>query len=385
MNIIFLTTQSSAQSTLIGRVVPLADEFMRMKHDVKIFMHTEQGYKSETGLFPRTSIPVRYTGISPFTRSAQGKKRAKGIFLIVRMGINAVRAALALIFNRPDIIVIVKPLPENTLAACLAKIFLWNTRVVLDVDDFELFANSLSSGIERAAVHASERIAASLASGIVVATPFLLDHMGQLTAGKKPITLIPTGLNPPASTPGNSHAIIYMGSVSMSSGHKVDMLPDVLRYVRKEISDATLIIAGSGDDTLAIKQKFQEYGLDDAVTWTGRFSSEDIPSLVSVSGVLIDPVDGSIANRAKSSFRVALGTALGMPVVTSNIGIRTMLIPSSLQEKLFATPGDSASYANRIIDIMKNSVSSDERKQLKEHAKQFTWNILAAKYIELLL
>lgn len=385
MNIVFLTTQSSTQSTLIGRVVPLAEECMRMGHGVKVFMHAEQKHKSGSSVFPGTAIPIQYTGISPFTRFAEGKKRAKGIFLIMRMGANAIRAALGLFLERPDTIVIVKPLPENTLAVLLAKVFLWNTKIVLDVDDFELSANSLSSRAQRAAVHASERIAAMIASSIAVATPFLLDHMGQLTAGKKPIILIPTGLNTITAIPGNNHVMMYMGSVSISSGHKVDMLPDILRAVRKEISDASLIIAGSGDDNLVIKKKFQEYNLEDAVTWTGRFSIEDIPSLVGMAGILIDPVDGSIANRAKSSFRVALGTAVGMAVVTSNIGIRTMLIPTSFQEKFFAIPGDSASYASKILDIMNNPISVENKKQLQEHAAQFSWNLLAKKYLTLIV
>jgi len=188
MNIAFVTTQSVHQSTVIGRVLPLAKEFQNMGHSVTVFLHHEKD-----AAYPQ-DISIRFTGSNPFERTDNGKRRKSGMRLLWTMKINALRAAWGLVRVRPDVIILVKPLPENTLAALIAKIFLWNTKVILDVDDFELFANNLSSLFQRAAIHASERIATTLASSIVVATPFLYDHIHQMTTGKKKVVLIPTGL-----------------------------------------------------------------------------------------------------------------------------------------------------------------------------------------------
>ncbi len=385
MKIAFLTTQSPVQSTVIGRVIPLAKQFVSMGHNVFLLVHRE---KDAQGAEHKTleGINVRVTGVNPFSRSADGKKRSSGLYLIWTMKISALRAAWALVTERPDIIVLVKPLPENTFAAVLAKAFLWNTKVILDVDDFELFANNLSSLMERAAIHASERIVTALSSRIVVATPFLYDHIHQMVAGRKEITLIPTGLDPISSSAhAASHTILYIGSLSVSSGHRVDLLPEVLSSIRKQIPDAKLLLAGSGDDEATVKKQFAELGIGDAVTYFGRFSKEDVSSLIAKADVLIDPIDSSIVSRAKSSFRTALALVTGTPIVTSNIGIRTELIPPQLHEKFFAIPNDAASYAERVSALLLTPLSESDRMSMIDQSKKYTWEHLAQTYSRLFL
>lgn len=380
MNIVFVTTQSHLQSTLIGRVFPLAEEFQNMGHEVTVLGHKESDTAS-----PLPNFVV--TGPNPFSRTKTGKKRRSGIALIAIMKINALRAAWKLMSIRPDVIIIVKPLPENTLAVALAKIFLWNAKVILDSDDFELFANKVSSFFERAAIHASERIASSLASHITVATPFLLDHMKQLTGGRKAVTLIPTGLNLSKKyiSQAAANTILYIGSVSVSSGHRVDLLPEIFSIVKKEIPNATLAIAGSGDDEHTLREAFNAKGLSKHVHWLGRFDVKNAEHIALGAAVLIDPIDASIENRAKSSFRTALALACGMPIVTSNIGIRTMLIPDNFHERFFAAPEDAASYAQKIIAVLKHTLSEAERTALQERAGSFTWKKLAEEYYQCII
>lgn len=385
MKIVFLTTQSNIQSTVIGRVFPLANELQKLGHKVVVFLHSERGSRIESGM---TTDVVRtcITGSNPFERTVEGKKRHSGFWLLWTMKLNALRAAWGLITERPDYIILVKPLPENTLAASLAKLFLWKTKVILDVDDFELFANNLSSLFERAAIHASERIATALASNIVVATPFLYDHAYQMVAGKKEIALIPTGLSGEfGSNDSSNHTMLYIGSLSASSGHRVDLLPEIFAEVSKQIPDARLFIAGSGDNEHELKKQFQALGLESAVDFTGRFAMTDIPLLLAKTGVLLDPIDASIVSRAKSSFRCALALIIGIPIVTSSIGIRTELIPLALHERFFAIPEQSGSYAEKIIGLMKHPISSGEKETMREQSKKYTWQYLAQTYNKLLL
>ncbi|MDA1169304.1 MAG: glycosyltransferase [bacterium] len=445
MKIVFLTTQSSMQSTVVGRVFPLAKEFQKMGHEVVVFLHSETPASSshsapvgatrdrpiadvtpglpaealaKAGVFP-AGVTTRITGTNPFERTESGKKRHGGLRLIITMKVNALRAAWGLITERPDYIILVKPLPENTFAVVLSKLSLWKTKVILDVDDFELFANNLSSLLERAAIHLSQRVATTLASHIVAATPFLYDHMHQLVAGKKDITLIPTGLTAEfaagktpafakasAGKPGvtsaiglsrvaptgaewdeeaGNHSILYIGSISVSSGHRVDLLPEILCEVRKQIPDATLVIAGSGDNEIDLKKRFQELNIEHAVKFFGRFSVDDISDVAAQATILIDPIDASIVSRAKSSFRCALALITAMPIVTSNIGIRTELIPKQLHGKLFAVPADATSYATRIIDILHAPLSDAEKAAMREQSKKYTWEHLARTYSKLFL
>lgn len=143
-------------------------------------------------------------------------------------------------------------------------------------------------------------------------------------------------------------------------------------------------IAGDGDDALAIKNHCQKLGLEKHITWHGRFSPNEIPSLIQTASVIIDPIDASLVSRAKSSFRVTLAIATGHAVVTSNIGIRSKLIPSNFHQKFFAQPEHAKDYANKINTLLQTSLTNKEAQDLQAHGKNYTWTQLAAQYQRIL-
>lgn len=381
MKIALVTTQSLSGSTIIGRVLPLTEELSKT-HEVHVLVHGSSNTSSKT-------YRLHSAGLDPFRRSPSGKQRQRGFALGLTMLTNAITATMKLAFLKPDVIIIVKSLPENVLAAWLASFIAYPKKIILDVDDFELTANVTTSWAQRAAIHWAERAGAKLAHHIVAATPFLSDHFEQLTRSKKPITMIPTGLRQDYGWQAGSttyslqpthYNLVYAGSISLSSGHRIDLLPDILAGVRREHLEIKLHMYGDGDDMEKLEKMFAEKGLENAVAWHGRFTVEELPWQISASAILLDPVDGSITNRAKSSFRVALATALGLPVVTSDIGIRPYLFPDALHERLFAKPGDASDYANKIINFIKQPLTPAERASLRTHAAQFTWLQLTQKY-----
>lgn len=376
MKIAFLTTQTLTGSTVVGRVLPLARE-MSKKHEIHILVH--EGDQVQAG----TLIQFHEVGKDPFIRTASGKKRLKGIALIGRLKLNAFQAAAQLFHIQPDVVIIEKSLPENVLAAWIAKIiFIPRARWILDVDDFELTSNKLSSPLQRAAIHWAQRAGAKIASQIVTVTPFLEDYFRQL-APHTPATLIPTGINLPnnSAAPPKQPTLLYAGSISLASGHRVDLLPAILKQVQKELPDTRLIMAGSGDDITKLKQMFTNGGLTDFVTWKGRYQPEDIRHLLDDSTVVIDPVDGSTTNRAKSSFRVAAAVAGGRPVVTSNIGIRAQLVPKALHDRFFADAANAGAYAEKIVVLLKTPLTQKEQDTLKQHAMRYTWDVLTKQYL----
>ena len=179
-------------------------------------------------------------------------------------------------------------------------------------------------------------------------------------------------------------ALLYIGSVSIASGHRVDLLPDILELVRKELPNVQLTIAGSGDDAKSLKKAFAAKNLESAVTWHGRYTSEDAASLIAAADVIIDPIDSSITNRAKSSSRVLNAIAVGKPIVTSNIGIRSQIIPVAFHGRFFADPADVDSYAARTVSLLQQSLTDAERSALKTSAMRYTWSVLGREYLKLL-
>ncbi len=362
---------------MLGRVLPLAEALAARDHNVHVL-----GLQSDNAM--PSAITFHTVGHEPFVREAHGKIRYSGMHLLFTMSNAAMRTTWQLYRIAPHVIVIVKPLPQNTFGVWLYRVFRPRVKVVLDADDFELTANVLTSFTQRAVLHVCARLAVRLSSYIVVATPFLSDHFTSLAGGKKPVELLITGYSLPRTLPVTQPVlvptILYIGSVSQSSGHRVDLLPQVLAEVRKKIPTAKLLIAGDGDDMEPLKETFVKQGLAAAVTWHGRFSAEQIPGLVASCSVLIDPVDASITQRAKSSSRVALALAYGKVVITSNVGVRGKLLPFDWQQAWFAEPGNAMAYAAAIVTALNFPLTPTQQSALRQQATQYTWENLAHQY-----
>lgn len=362
---------------MLGRVLPLAEALTQRKHDVHVL-----GLSSPATL--STTIPFYVVGNEPFKRTADGKIRHSGMRLLFTIGSAAIRTAWRLQKISPDAVVIVKPLPQNTFGVWLYRVFHPRVKIVLDVDDFELTANVLTSFTQRAVLHVCARLAVRISSHIVVATPFLSDHFTSLAGGKKPVELLVTGYSLPlmsaTTQPVPVPTILYIGSISVSSGHRVDLLPNILALVKEKIPTVKLLIAGDGDDVAALKEAFAKQGLTNVVTWHGRFSAEQIPGLIASCSVLIDPVDASITQRAKSSSRAAFALAYGKVLITSNVGVRGKLLPLDWQQAWFAEPGKAASYAVATVAALHSPLTPEQQNELQQQAAQYTWENLAHQY-----
>lgn len=375
MKIAFVTAHSPQTSTITGRIQPLAAE-LKAQAEVTIYcMAQSSAPASEPGL------KFVYTGKEPFNRTQSGKQRLTGLSLVMRMLHNTWLTFRQLLADKPDIVIISKPLPQNTLACALARLFYTPRRIVLDCDDYELQANVLTSLMQRAAIHASERLACHISGVLVAATPFLHDHLAYLTSNKKTVHLIPTGHNLVIpSLPEGETQIVYAGSLSVSSGHRVDMLIDIMKAIVAAHPAVKLSVAGSGDDATMLKEMARQANLEHAIIWHGQFTASSLLALLNQHTILIDPVDSSIVARSKSSFRCMLALAAGLPVVTSNVGIRTSLIPRALQPRFFASPGDTGSYIQQIQNLLKQPLTSAEKNLLQNEAGKYLWSTLAASY-----
>lgn len=386
MKIVFATAQRLQGSTNVGRIMPLATELQKKGLTCHILVFNSPLPRQSGG-----QVSVHYVGTEPFQRTSHDKKRLRGSRLILNMLATALRTGWTALRLRPDVVVISKPLPANVIGVWLYCLLTPNYKLVLDADDFELAANKLSSLRQRAVIHWSERKAAQLADVIIVASPFLADHFKQLTQNSKRVEVITTGI---VATPLDDGAglqqnlrplLAYLGSVSVSSGHRVDLLPEILEKVLVHYPQTHLLIAGEGDDVENLRKEFTRRHLAQHVTWHGRFTLAQVKGLLAPSTIILDPVDDSIANRAKSSFRVMLAGILGLPVVTSNIGIRPELLPRQFHNRLFADPAQADSYADTIHALIEQPPIAADRQQLHDHAAAYSWKKLGERYYEIIV
>lgn len=390
MKIALLSTLSEKGSTAAGRVLPLAFELCQI-HNIHLLWPT--AYQASN-----SKIHFHQTGTEPFSRSKNDKVRLRGLRLVQNMLSSALSFFFTLIQIKPDVIIIFKTHPQNVLAtwlyifwhktASLFKIQADNQlKIILDVDDFELMANKVTSLVQRGAIHWSEHIGARISHHITAASPFLSDHFALLTSHQKPVTLIPTGINArliKSYPPAPSKNILYIGSLSESSGHLISLLPPLLHHLKKSAPDLTLTIAGDGHDINKLKAQFKSLNLLEQVIWLGRFANSDLPEILSQTKIILDPIDAGIVARAKSSYRVLLAASSGLPVVTSNIGLRPLLLPRALHPRFFAEPSDAKSYAKLVMKIIQQSLTPEESALLRQHARQFTWKKISHQYHQLL-
>lgn len=383
MKIAFVTTQSPTQSTLVGRILPLTTRLAKhQQYNIHILGHQTN----------QTALPQGITwhsiGLNPFIASDGTKKRLKGLQLVSRLIQNIIGTCKTLKNLNPDVIVIVKPLPQNVAAVSLysrwlALITQTSPRILLDMDDYELTANQLTSLAQRAAVHWSQQEAHRLARHVIVATPFLQEYSRQL-APHLPRTLIPTSADLPPnitiSPNTTSPIILYIGSLSFSSGHRVDLLPDIWQQTIKHFPNAHLRIAGDGHDQAQLQETFHQKSLGSSVTFTGRFTPQDIPELLKDVAVIIDPIDANLTNRAKSSYRASLAAFMGLPYLSSNIGIRPVWFPESFHDRFFAQPAAVDDYARKLQELINHPLTPEEQIELQTYALRYTWDKLASSY-----
>ncbi len=387
MTVVFATTLSREGSTVIGRTLPLAEQLSR-RHKVYVLVLDDKGNAR------RGAVEIRPVGQEPFRRTEAGKQRLSGLGLMFSLLSSALKTAGALYRLKPDAVVIVKPLPHNTLGVRLWTVFNKKKTVILDADDFELSANVLSSFAQRAAVHWAERQAVQLACRVTAASPFLKDHFDQLARNRGKSVVVPTGIPKNlmlngrqadgCSLPGWRPIMLYIGSVSLSSGHRIDLLPDMLALVQQSYPTIELHIAGGGDDVQKIKDEFIPKRLQARVHWLGPFKPRQAAAFLAKACLVLDPVDASVSNRAKSSFRALAAAAFGLPVVTSNVGLRPLLVPPQFHARFFARPGNAKSYAGKILYLLGHPLNYTDRQTLRAHAGQFTWDKLAPKFEDLL-
>ena len=162
------------------------------------------------------------------------------------------------------------------------------------------------------------------------------------------------------------------------------MLPAIFKEVIKIVPEAHLLIAGDGDDVKNLQDSFLQAGIKNRVVWHGRFTRADMPNLLAQSHIIIDPIDASVTARAKSSFRAMVSLAYGRPLVTSNVGIRSQLIPIQFHDRFFATPGQPTDYAEKITALLRQPLTSVEQGELRAAASRYTWATLAHRYHDIL-
>lgn len=149
--------------------------------------------------------------------------------------------------------------------------------------------------------------------------------------------------------------------------------------VHARYPDATLAIAGSGPEEAALKQLANEFGLGDAVTFTGRLDPAAMASLYQNVDIALNP---SLVDNMPNSVLEAL--ACGLPVVSTNVG-GVPYIVRDRETALLVPPRSPEAMAAAMAELMENeelgrSITTNGLAEVQRYTWGAIWPLWSSTY-----
>ena len=392
--ITFFTCGGLEEPSAIGRYIPLAKELVgRGFHVNYLALHPDlQSLPSRK--INRDGIHVYFVGQMHVLKRGD-RKFYFGTWQLMRVVLastfNMLRTALAL---RTDILYCFKPQPINGFAALIAK-FIQRKPLLLDCDDYEAALNRLNSLQKRVFVLFEDHLP-RFARQVTFHTMFLKERYVRLGFPPEKFVLLPNGVDAQRFeniAPGKvddlrrrlgldgKKVILYCGSMSLKSGHAIDLLLKSFAILRKEIPDAALLLVGGGEDIDLLKAQVDAQWRH-AVVFAGRVDSGEIPLYIKLARLSVDPVKDELANKGRSPLKVFESMALGVPVVTSDIGDRRLIIETD-KAGLLVPLGDAGALAQGCVRILSDEAFAARMSQeCLRIIKKYYWSTMTPQLLD---
>jgi glycosyltransferase involved in cell wall biosynthesis len=307
----------------------------------------------------------------------------------------AAALAKSALVSRADVIQIAKAQPMNGLAGWLGA-RLRGRPLYLDCDDDETASNRFGSEWQRSMIRWWENRLPTAAKGITVNTSFLRDRLIRSGIPGARIKLVPNGFDPerfraPVSEEiesirnqwglKNKQVVLYLGSLSLAN-HPILLLLDAFELVRHQISSAMLVLVGGGEDYDRVALEIQKRGLKDVVIMPGRVEPEAVASIYAASHLVVDPVCDDVVARARSPLKIVESLAMGVPVVTGDVGDRAEMLDYG-RAGILVKPGSAEALAEGIISAMDDRARHiSMAEQARVESKQFRWDRLVHEFVK---
>ena len=403
MNITFLLTQSLEDPSGLGRYFPLAKELARLGNQVSILaLHPNLGSLSQRRL-QVSGVKVHYVG-QMHVRKVGSQKTYFSTPGLARVALaSSLRMSVRALLTETDAIHLGKPHPINGVAALGARL-LRGKRLYLDCDDYEAESNRFSGRWQRAVVALFEDNLPRLASGMTVNTRFTQERNVALGFPAERIVYVPNGVDRDRFANvdlrrvqdlrrelglDNQKVIAYVGSMSLVN-HPVDLLLEAFAIVRRRCSDAVLILVGGGQDYDFLRRRAEELGLGEFAIFVGRVKPEAVPYYLAMADVSTDPVYDDVVARARCPLKLFESMALGVPVVTGDVGDRRNILgngePFDLAQGragLLVKAGDAQALAEGILAILEDGdlahAAWEAALRLRE---KYYWDVLVQEFVK---
>jgi glycosyltransferase involved in cell wall biosynthesis len=383
MRIVFLSTSSIDDPSPRGRWLPVSRELARMGHEPRLLLlhptfdalaektHTLDGVVCE-------HVAQMHVYGYPGARRYFSAPQLIGVSLSAAWAL--ARAAIA---AGADAIHICKPQPINALAGWLTRLRT-GCRWYVDCDDYEAEANRFGGGWQKSLVRWFEDTLPKHTDGATVNTRFLFQRLVELGVPRAKIHYVPNGIHAPQTidvhTPSQP-IVAYVGTMSKIS-HGTDLLLDAFTRVHAQFATAQLWMIGDGDDRPALEAQAARLGIASVVRWWGRVAPIDVPPLLTQAVCSVDPVSDAPAMRARSPLKIVESLALGVPIVTGDVGDRRETLRDGACGVIVGA-GDTEALANGILSVLRDAaLHAYLARNAIQRSYDFDWSVLAREWAE---
>jgi len=269
---------------------------------------------------------------------------------------------------RADVYHVGKPHPQNSFAGLLVARVLDKRRLFLDCDDFEASINRFNSTWQQRGMAWLEDHLPRLVDGLTVHTRFLERKFQTLGVPRERILRLPTGIDrkrfqdvSPASVMNwrerlglhNQRVVAYIGTMALVS-HSVDLLLKAFARLYPRVQDVILLFVGGGPDLSLLKNLACQLGIADRCRFIGRVRADEVPVLLSLANVSVDPVYDDEVAQARWPVKIMESLALGVPIVTGDVGDRREILGEETAG-LLVSPGNPEALADGLEAVLNDS------------------------------
>ena len=171
--------------------------------------------------------------------------------------------------------------------------------------------------------------------------------------------------------------ILYLGRLKKYK--QLDHLIKAMKIVKKEVKNAKLSIAGSGDAEEELKKIVDEMGLNHHIEFHGYVEEKKKKDLLQSAWVFVTP-----SQKEGWGLTVIEANACGTPAIAYNVpGLRDSI--RNRETGLLVANGDIHKLAEAIINVLKDEKLREKlSKNALNWSKNFSWDKSSERFLEIL-
>ena len=183
--------------------------------------------------------------------------------------------------------------------------------------------------------------------------------------------------NPDWSKKSSFPHILYLGRLKKYK--RLDHLIRAMKLVKKEVEDAKLSIAGSGDVEEELKKMVEELNLSNHVEFYGYVNEEKKKDLLQSAWVFVTP-----SQKEGWGLTVIEANACGTPAIAYDVpGLKDSI--RNGETGLLVANGDIHKLAESIIRVLKDEKLREKlSKNALNWSKNFSWDESSERFLEIL-